>query len=214
MNRTRETLAGTPIPLFLAALVPPAVVLPLRLLAFGDGDPFTLVLLGPAAEEGLKLAALLLALTLAGLWLPRGHDPANALRYWLFFAPWLVGGLYGMVEGIAIYPGQSTLDYTLREFAHGTFVALSLAEALYVWRELDAPYVGVALGFGAGWAAHILFNEIAVLSAYADVTFLDQVVYTVVALVLAAVALGRVVAREPASPTAERFLAVRGGLRT
>lgn len=195
-------------------MVPPAVVLPLRLLAFGDEDPFTLVLLGPAAEEGLKLAALVLALTLAGLWLPRGNDPANALRYWLFLAPWFIGGFYGMVEGMTIYLGESTLDYTLREFAHATFVALSLAAALYVWRELDAPYVGVALGFGAGWAAHIAFNEIALLSALADVTFLDQVAYTAAVLVLATVALGRVVRREPASRTSRRFLALHGGPRT
>ena len=196
--------------MFLAALVPPAVVLPLRLLLFGDSDPLTLVLLGPATEEGLKLAAVFLALTLAGLWLPRGHDAGNALRYWLFAAPWVIGGLYGMLEGMTIYLGESTLDYTLREFAHATFAALSLAAALWLWRELDAPYVGVALGFGAGWATHVLFNEIAVLSAYADVTFLDQVAYTAAAFLLAAVVLGRAVGREPASRTSRRFLAVRG----
>lgn len=181
---------------------------------FADDNPVTVVLLGPATEEGLKLASLVLALTAAGLWLPRGHDAGNALRYWLFLAPWFVGGVYGTVEGITVYPGEPTLDYTMRELAHAAFVALSLAAALWVWREFEAPYGGMVLGFCTGWAAHLLFNEIALLSAYADVTFLDQAAYTAVALALAAYALGRVVGHEPASRTSERFLAVRGGLRT
>ena len=208
-----RSLVGTPIPLFFAALVPPAIVFPLRFLAFGDENPVTLVLLGPALEEGLKLAGLLLALMLAALFLPRGQDPANALRYWLFLAPWLVGGLYGMMEGFLVYAGQNAFDFTLREFAHATFAALGLAVALWVWRVFGLTYAGVGLGFSAAWAAHILFNTLALVSNYSDVTLADQVAYAALLGLLAVAALARAVAREPGSRETGLFLAIRGGLR-
>lgn len=213
-HRGLEKRGDAPIALFLAALAPPAVAFPLRFLFFPDGSPITILLLGPAVEEGLKLSALFLALIVAGLVLPRGTDPENALRYWLFLLPWSVGGLYGMMEGFLVYAGQSSLDFTLREFAHGAFTALALAAALWVWQVLDAPYVGVGLGFGAGWCAHFLFNGMAFASSYVDVTFTDQAALALGIGLLAAIALIRVIRREPASRESIGFLRIRGGLRT
>ncbi len=211
----RPGLGQTPIALFFAALVPPAVVLPIRFLLFGDNSPVTLILLGPAVEEGLKLAAVLLVLTIVGLVLPRGHDPRTALRYWLFLAPWFVGGLYGMMEGLLVYSGESSLDLTLREFAHGTFTALAFSVTLWVWRELDRPYAGVALGFASGWGVHILFNVLALLSGYTGVSFGDQSGYVVLVFVVAIATLARTARHEPASRETMRFLAIPpAGLRT
>ncbi len=211
----RPGLGHTPIPLFLAALVPPAVVLPIRLLIFGDDSPVTLVLLGPAVEEGLKLAAVLLVLTIVGLVLPRGRDPRTALRYWLFLAPWFVGGFYGMMEGLLVYSGESSLDFTLREFAHGTFTAVALSVTLWVWQELDRGYAGVALGFGSGWSVHILFNLLALLSGFTGVSFGDQSGYVILVSVVAIATLARAVRHEPASSVTMRFLALPPpGLRT
>ncbi len=196
-------------PLFLAALVPPAIAFPLRFFLSPDTSPLTLVLLGPALEEGLKLAAVVLALIVAGLFLPRGRDPANALRYWLFLAPWVVGGLYGLMEGLVVYPGESHLNFTMRELAHATFTALGLAAALWSWRLLGSRYVGMGLGFGAAWSAHILFNSIALLSEFTDIGFTDQALYALAALVVALVLLGKSVTPEPASRESRSFLLIR-----
>ncbi len=169
-----------------------------------------MVLLGPAFEEGLKLAGLFLALLGAGMFLPRGRDPENALRYWLFLAPWFIGGGYGLLEGIFIYPGESHLNFILREFAHAAFTAAGLATALWVWRQVERPYLGVALGFGLAWAGHILFNSMALVAWYADVSFEEQALYGLGIVVAAAVALARDVGREPGSPQARAILAVPG----
>lgn len=200
----------TPLPFFLAALVPCAVVLPLRIFLFPDRSPVTLVLLGPALEEGLKLAAVFLALIVAALVLPRGRDPEQALHYWLFLAPWIVGGLYGLLEGLVVYPGESHLSFTLRELAHAAFLALALAAALWGWRELGQPFVGVALGFGVGWSAHMLFNSVALISRYAALGFTDQALFGLVLMVAAACVLASGVAHEPASREAASFLAIQG----
>lgn len=190
--------------------MPCAVVLPLRFLLFGDEDPFTVVLLGPALEEGLKLAALFLALLGAAMVLPRGRDPENALRYWLFLAPWFVGGGYGLLEGIFVYPGESHPDFILRGFAHAAFAAAGLAGILWAWRETERPFVGLALGFGLAWAAHIVFNSIAVVTWYSGVRFEEQALYGSSLLVLAMIALARDIGREPASPQARAVLRVPG----
>lgn len=177
---------------------------------FGDASPFTVLLLGPAVEESQKLSALLAALLVAAYVLPRGRDAGNALRYWLVLAPWVVGGAYGMIEGFVAYPGEPSIEFTLRELAHGTFAALALAAVLWVWREIDAPYAGLALGLGAAWVAHFVFNALAVWSDALHVTFADQALYTLAAFVVAAVLLGRVAVREPASRETGHLLAVRG----
>jgi hypothetical protein len=189
----------TPLPFFLAALVPCGIVVPLRFFLFPDADPLTVVLLGPALEEGLKFAALFLALMGAALALPRGRDPENALRYWLFLAPWFVGGVYGLMEGLTVYPGESQLNFTLREVAHAAFTALALAATIWAWRETDRPYAGVALGFGVAWSVHILFNSLALVSMYVEVSFLDQALYGLAVFAIALVALARNVGREPGS---------------
>lgn len=195
----------------MAALVPALVILPLRWLVSGDESPFTVLLLGPAVEESLKLAALLLALLAAAYLLPRGRDPANALRYWLFLTPWFVGGFYGMIEGFLVYPDQPSIGFTVRELAHGAFVALGLVTALWVWRETDASAAGLALGLGAAWAAHFGFNALALLSDLLGVSFADQAAYALAAAVVAVILLGRAVGREPASRESRALLAVRRG---
>lgn len=190
----------------LAALVPLLIVTPLRLLRFPDDDPLTMVVLGPAFEESLKLTATLLVLLLASAVLRGGRDPALALRYWLFLAPWAVGGLFGLLEGLAFYPGQGGADFTLREVAHATFVALALGAALGVWRSLEAPLFGIGFGFGAGFAAHILFNGLGLLATFAGVTFADQVVYLAALVVLSVAVLSREVRADPGSRVARSFL--------
>jgi hypothetical protein len=142
--------------------------------------------------------------------LPRGNDPDNALRYWLFLTPWIVGGAYGLLEGLLVYPGESHLNFTLRELAHAAFSGLALAAALWVWREIERPYVGVLLGFAVAWAAHILFNSLAFLGRYVDVSFAEQAAYALAILMLAAIALAHEVGREPASREARSFLAIQG----
>ncbi len=205
----------TPLPLFIVALVPCLVVLPLRFFLFSDTNPLTLVLLGPALEESLKLAALVLALIGAALALPRGRDPENALRYWLFFMPWLVGFLYGLMEGIVVYPSDSHLNFTLRELAHASFTAIGLATALWIWRELEEPYAGLAVGFAVAWIAHVAFNSIAYVSSFQEITFQDQAVFGLVLLAVALVALLHGLGREPGSRETASLLAIRGrGLRT
>ncbi len=205
----------TPLPLFIIALLPAILVLPLRFFLFADANPFTLVLLGPALEESLKLAALVLALIGAALALPRGKDPENALRYWLFLLPLFVGFFYGLMEGIVVYPGDSHLNFTLRELAHASFTALGLAAALWVWRELAQPYGGIAVGFGVAWIAHVVFNSLAYLSQFTEVTFQEQAVYGLVVFAVALVALSHGVGREPASRETASLLAIQGrGLRT
>ena len=200
----------TPIRLFLASLVPLALAIPLRALAFPDTSPVTVLFLGPALEESLKLSGVILALTVASLAFRGGRDPALALRYWLFLVPWVVGGLYGMTEGVLGYPGQGGLDFTLREAAHATFVALSVGGALWIWRHLDAPFFGIGFGFGAGFSAHLWFNALAFLSDYADVTFTDQVAYLALVFVLAVAVLAWGVRPAPASAEARAFLPARG----
>lgn len=194
----------------MAALVPCAVAVPLRFLMFGDLNPVTVVLLGPALEEGLKLAALVLVLVCAALLLPRGRDPQGALRTWLFLAPWLVGGAYGLMEGLVVYPGESHLNFTLRELAHAAFTAAGLAGTLWTWRQLDRSYVGLALGFGLAWTGHILFNALALLSTETPVPFAEQALLGLALLGIAGVALARDVRHEPGSTQASSFLAIQG----
>ncbi len=191
------------------ALVPLAIAAPLRAL-LPDDSAFIAILVGPALEESLKLSAVVLVLTLASLALRGGRDPALVLRYWLFLAPWAVGGIYGMVEGLVVYPGQGGLDFTLREFAHATFVALSLATALRVWQRVDAPLFGISLGLAAGFAAHLWFNGLALLSDVVGVTFADQAVYLAVVFAAALFLLAEAVRHEPASPVTRAFLPSRG----
>ncbi len=193
----------------MAALVPALAIIPVRFFAFPDRSPVTVLLLGPALEESLKLSATLLAMTLMAFVLPRGRDPENALRYWLALAPWLVGGIYGLTEGLVVYPGDPGIAFTMRELAHGSFAALGLAGTLWLWRESGAPYVGLGVGLGAAWVAHFLFNALAVDALSLGVTFTDQLLYTLAAAAVAAVCLGRMAAREPASPESRRFLEVR-----
>ncbi len=169
-----------------------------------------MVLLGPAFEEGLKLAGLFLALVGAAMVLPRGRDPENALRYWLFLAPWFVGGSYGLFEGIFVYPGESHLNFVLREFAHAAFTGAGLAAILWTWRGFDRPFVGIGLGFGLAWAGHILFNSIALLSWYTDIGFEEQALYAVALVLVATVALVADLRHEPGSPQARAVLRVPG----
>ena len=187
-----------------------AVAAPLRIVLFPDSDAVTVLLLGPAIEESLKLAGVIIVLTIAATALRGGRDPSLALRYWLFFVPWIVGGLYGMLEGVLVYPGQGGLDFTMREFAHGTFVALSLAGALGIWQRLSAPFFGIGFGFAAGLSAHLWFNALALFSGYVDVTFMDQVAYVALAFAIAVVVLASEVRREPASAETRAFLPPRG----
>lgn len=204
-HRGGRTRVELPIRLALAALVPLAIAGPLQLIRSSE-DPLTIVLLGPAFEESLKLSILMLALAFAAVALRGGRDPALALRYWLFSAPWIVGGLFGLLEGLAFYPGQGGPDFTLREFAHATFVALALAAALGVWRQLDAPFVGIGYGFATGLAAHIGFNLLALFSVSLSVTFADQLAYLVLIFVIALLSLRREVRVRPPSRVARAFL--------
>jgi hypothetical protein len=202
--------AETPIRLFLAALVPLVVATPLRILYFPDTSPFTVLLLGPAFEESLKLAGVVLALTIASLTLSGGRDPDLALRYWLFFVPWIVGGLDGLVEGLAVYPRRSAVDLAMREFGHATFVALSVAAALFVWRRLSAPLFGIGFGFAAGFSAHIWFNGLSLLVDAAEASSVDQQIYLALVLALTLAVLAWQVRTEPASAETRAFLPARG----
>lgn len=186
----------------------------MRFFLFGDSDPFTQVFLGPLLEESVKFAAVLLALIVAAIVLPAGRDRFTALQYWLFLVPWFVGGLYGFVEGVVVYPGEGIVDFTTRETAHATFVALSLAGTLLVWRSLDAGAGGAILGGFAGFGAHLLFNVLPSFSGSLYVAVWSQVTYAYGLFAFAVIVLGLVVRREPSSPEARRFLAVAGeGLR-
>ncbi len=190
--------------------MPLVVAAPLRALVLPDGSAFTVVLVGPALEESLKLAAVVLVLTLASMTQHGGRDPPLVLRHWLFWAPWVVGGIYGMVEGLLVYPGQGGLDFTLREFAHATFVALSLAAALRLWQRLDAPLFGIGFGFASGFLAHLWFNALALLSDVVDVTFTDQALYLAAVFVVTLVLLASTVRHEPGSRETRAFLPSRG----
>lgn len=204
--QVRSARRATSLRLVAVALAPLAVAVPLRLLFFGDDSSFTLLFLGPATEESVKLACAFLGLSIASLILRGGRDPALALRYWLFLVPWAVGGVYGMFEGVAVYPGEAAWDFTLREAAHGAFTGLALAASLWSWRGDPPSGIGVGFGFLLAWAAHVGFNEIAFVSGFADLTFLDQLLYVIAIVVLALIALAQVVRREPASREARRFL--------
>lgn len=206
----RSAWAEAPFRLFLASLAPLALVIPLRYLYFSDDDPITVFLLGPAFEESLKLAGVILALTAASIALRGGRDPALALRYWLFLLPWLVGAVYGMVEGVVAYPGQGGIAFTMREFAHATFVALSLAGALGIWRGFSAPVFGIGFGFGAGYAAHIWFNSLLLLTDRYDTLYVYQAIYLAVVFFLALAVLAWEVRKEPASAETRAFLPESG----
>lgn len=195
--------------LFLASLVPFAVAAPLRILFFGDDTATTVILLGPAVEESLKLAAILLALTLAAATVRGGRDPELVLRYWLLLIPGIVGGLYGMMEGLVVYPGQGGLDFTLREFAHAAFAALALAGMLGMWRLLSAPIFGVGFGFAAAFSAHFGFNFLAVVSSDNGLSFTDQALYLTAVALFAVILLVWEVRREPGSEEARAFLPER-----
>jgi len=199
-----------PVRLFLAALVPLAVATPLRFLYFPDTSPFTVLLLGPAFEESLKLAGVVLALAIASVVLRGGRDPELALRYWLFLLPWMVGGLDGLFEGLVAYPRRAALDLAMREFGHATFVALSVAAALFVWRRVSAPLFGIGFGFAAGFAAHIWFNGLSLLVRAAEASFVDQQIYLALVFALTLAVLAWEVRTEPASAETRAFLPVRG----
>ena len=193
--------------LFVAtALVPAALAFPLRLLVFGDGSPFTQIVLGPLLEESTKLAGTMVVLLAAALLLPRGRDHATVLGYWLFLAPWLVGGIYGLSEGVLVYPGEGAPSVTLREAAHATFTALSLLGTLLIWRSLDAGATGVTLGVLFGFGAHVGFNLLAAVAVVADLTFLEQTGYVAVLAAVAVVGLNRVVRQATSLPEARSFL--------
>lgn len=192
--------------LFVAALAPLVVLLPLRLLFFGDSDLFTLLILGPAYEECLKLGCAILALTLASLTLSGGRDPRMPLRYWFFLVPWVVGGGFGLLENLLAYPMQVGVLFTLREAAHSVFLALAIAATLEAWRSLDAPYFGVAYGLAAGFAAHVGFNILAVVTALTNVGLLETSAYVVLVGVLAVAALVWEVRRVPSSDESRAFL--------
>ncbi len=198
-----------PLRLVVVALVPLAVAIPLRVLFFQDTSPFTILFLGPATEESVKLACVFLGLAIASVGLRGGRDPGLALRYWLFLVPWIVGGLYGMFEGVVVYPGEPGWDFTMREVAHGAFAGLALAASLWSWRGDPPSWIGLGFGFLVAWAAHFAFNEIAFVSEFADVTFLDQLLYAIAVAALAALLLARVVRGEPGSRQARRFLPAR-----
>lgn len=200
----------TPLPFIVAALVPAVIALPLRLVLFGDSSPFTRIVLGPLFEESTKLAAVMLVLIVAALLLPRGRDASTALGYWIVLAPWCVGGLYGLIEGAVVYPGEGSLDVTLREVAHATFVALSLLGTLLVWRALDAGATGVTLGVLFGFGSHVGFNILAALSATLPVTFLDQAAYVAALGAVVLVGLSRLFRIAPTLPEAARFLGIAG----
>ncbi len=196
--------------LFVVALVPFIVAAALRILFFADDTAVTVMLLGPAVEESLKLAGVLLVLTLVAVAARGGRDPEMALRYWLVLAPWLVGWLYGMMEGLLVYPGQGGLDFTLRELAHGTFVALGLGTALAMWRLLSAPLFGAGFGFAAAFSAHFGFNTLAVIAYDAGLSFVDQALYLAVIAFLAIVVFAVELRHEPASAEARAFVPSRG----
>lgn len=196
----------TPIRLFLVSLAPLALIVPARLIRFPDADPLTVIILGPAFEECLKLASAILALTLASLAFRGGRDPALALRYWLFLVPWIVGGGFGLFEGLMAYPNQIGTLFTLREAAHATFVVLSVATALDVWRSLAAPFVGIWYGLGAGIAGHIGFNILAVLTAFDPWTVPYLAIYLGLVLAFAIPALVWEIRRVPASEETRAFL--------
>ena len=190
--------------------MPLLVVTPLRALYSPDIGPIAVVLLGPAFEESLKLAGVILALTIASVTLRGGRDPGLALRYWLFLVPWLVGGLDGMVEGVLVYPGQGATDFALREIAHGAFVALSVAGALGIWQRTSAPLFGIGFGFGVGFAAHIWFNALALLADLGHSDHGYQTLYLALVFALALSLLARAVRREPASEETRAFLPAPG----
>lgn len=207
---THSLWAEPSLRLFLAALAPLAVAAPLRAFVLPDDSNYTVLLVGPALEESLKLAAVVLVLTLASMTQAGVRDPPLVLRHWLFWAPWVVGGAYGMIEGLVVYPGQGGLDFTLREFAHATFVALAFAAALRVWARVDAPLFGIGVGFASGYAAHLWFNALALLSDVIHVSFADQALYLAVVFAATAVLLTTTVRREPASAEARAFLPAQG----
>ncbi len=192
--------------LFAAALSPLLVVVPLRLFLFNDADLFTLLVLGPAYEECLKLSLAILALGLASLALGGGRDPRMVLRYWIFLVPWVVGGGFGLLEDLLAYPAQVGVLYTLREGAHAVFLALALAATLVAWRALSEPYFGVAYGLAAGFAAHVGFNILAVLTALTNVGLLETTVYVALVGMLAVPALLHEVQRVPSSNETRAFL--------
>jgi hypothetical protein len=132
-----------------------------------------------------------------------------ALRYWLFITPWAVGGFFGLFEGLFAYPLQIGILFTLREAAHATFVAVSLTAALEVWRRVDAPYFGIAYGFAAGFAAHVVFNLIAWISMLDNATLVYLAGYLVLVLALALPILAWEVRQAPASDETRAFLPPR-----
>ena len=205
----RSVWAEIPIRLFLVSLGPLALIIPARLVRFPDTDPLTFIVLGPAFEESLKLASAVLALTLASLAFPGGRDPVLALRYWIFLVPWIVGGGFGLFEGFLGYPYQVGSLLTLREAAHATFLVLSMAAALEVWRSLRAPFVGIWFGLGAGLAGHIGFNILAVFTAFDPWTVPYLAIYLGLVLVYAVPALVWEIRRVPASKETRAFLPER-----
>ena len=158
----------------------------------------------------MKLAGTFLALTLAALLLPRGRDPRMAFHYWLFLVPWIFGGLFGLGEGLLVYPGQGGLNFSLREAAHASFAVWALIATLLVWRRLDAGAGGAMLGALVGFGTHLGFNLISFLPGYSDYLFWDQAAYVGVLLAAGLVGLALVVRREPSSDEARRFLALPG----
>lgn len=188
--------------LVLGLLVPLTVLVPLRALFVTDADLLTVAVLGPATEESLKLAGVVVA-ALLGAVLASPGSGAVGLRVRLLLAPWIVGGLYGAYEGLTLYAGESSLVLLVRIWVHAGAVALGLAVCLAYWRLDARPLTGAWVGWLLATVVHIGFNAFAFLPG---VDTPAQALYAALLVVVALAVLLRIVSGEPASASAAAFL--------
>ncbi len=193
----------------MAALVPLVFVLPMRYAAFADASPWTLVLLGPATEECVKMAGILSVLALLAAMGP--WDPRRGAAAWRFAAvPWIVGASYGLFESVFAYPGEPWPNLLERMAGHGAFVAAGLTVALWAWRNGLQPLPGLWFGLSAALACHDAFNVVGLLRAVTGSEAFHQGVFLYLLIGLVLWAAYRGVPAEPRSDPARQLLGIPG----
>ncbi len=192
--------------LFAAILLPLVVAVPLRALWFPDSATLTIVLLGPATEESVKMAGTIAALLVLAMVLPPRIRRGLALRLRLFWVPWVVGGLYGAYEAVVGSAPESPYVSIIRIADHAAFTALGFSTALLLWRSGIRPLLGAATGLGVSILVHDVFNAFAVFARFTTTGFAEQAAYGAGIVALSLLLSISVTRREPGSAVAAAFV--------
>lgn len=192
--------------IFAVVLAPLVLAVPLRAVWFPDTTAVTIVLLGPATEESVKMAGTIAVLVVLAMILPPMIRRATVLRSRLLWAPWVVGGLYGTYEAIIGYGRDSLYISIFRVADHAAFTALGFAAALALWRWSARPIGGALSGLGLSILAHDVFNAFAVFARFTATGFFEQALYGAAVVTVALVLSILVTRQEPGSLVAAEFV--------